>query len=405
MTTVGSMRIRAFRWTAALLGAVALGSGCAQITSFDARKEAAERWKLARAQVKARLAADQLAAGHVRDAAQEANEAIRLDPENPRLHVLRARVALAQGDAATAQALLNTVLSRREQDVDASLRAEAHYLAGVVAQQRLRWDEALVSFVRAVELDRFDVAYLVAVAQALLQSGKPHDALDTLVGREADFGFTPAYQAALAECYEQLGDWPAAAAAWRQVNADTDDAGIQSRLATTLHRAGRHAEAAGILETLVPDDAAPVAPDPQRPDAQQSALRLLLAECLLEDGQLDRARTQAGRVVRAEPRNLAAWLLLARAQAELGRHAEGLDSAERALRLDPDNRPALELAAALAFRVGNRSRAHALAQRLLALPGEEENEIARRIVVLTGSPVQPQVGLASPAGLQARDEP
>ena len=52
-------------------------AGCAQqTTQIEARKEATGRWNMARARVKAQLAADQLAAGNVTDASAEIEKAL-----------------------------------------------------------------------------------------------------------------------------------------------------------------------------------------------------------------------------------------------------------------------------------------------------------------------------------------
>jgi tetratricopeptide (TPR) repeat protein len=158
---------------------------------------------------------------------------------------------------------------------------------------------------------------------------------------------------------------------------------VQERLATALHHAGRFAEAAAILETLIKDeaDSPGTAAASVASGVNRVSLRLMLAECLLEDAQVERARTQAGRAVRDEPRNVAALLLLARIQTQMGRYADALETAERVLRIDAQRSAALELASALAWRVGNRNRAVLLARRLLSIEGQQDNPIAREILV------------------------
>jgi tetratricopeptide (TPR) repeat protein len=182
--------------------------GC-QAPQREAREQAAQRWNVARAEVKARLAADQFEAGNVRAAADELAEACRLAPDHPEFVPLRAQVLLAEGQTFAAHDLLERT------HADGKTQAEIDYWLGVVWQQQQRWEEALTAFRRASGLDPGEVGYLVAATQARLQLGRTAEALQTLTAAAERFGWTEAYQAALAECYEQLGDWPAAAATWQ----------------------------------------------------------------------------------------------------------------------------------------------------------------------------------------------
>ena len=190
------------RYGVVLATAVALLTlgGC-QATHQQATQQATGRWNAVRAQVKAKLAADQLKAGNVADAAGELAEAYRLNPTLAELAPLQARVHLANGDTHKAQQLLENAT------LEGPAQAEAEYLLGIVWQHQQRWDTALEHFTHASRLNPDEIAYFVAVVQALLQSAQTDQALHQLRSGQEKFAWTGAYQAAWAECHEQLGDW------------------------------------------------------------------------------------------------------------------------------------------------------------------------------------------------------
>lgn len=379
------------RFTLSILGPAALAAaltvGCnVPTTQFEARAQAQKRWNEARAQVKAQLAAEQLAAGNVADASSEVSKALSLSPDNTGLIVLRARTALASGDTATALNLLQHIPN------EDSYKAEIAYLLGVIWQQRLKWEDALDCFARAAEAEPSESAYFVAVVQALLQLGKPTEALEYLRGNEDRFGWTPAYHAALAECQEQLGRWSEAASAWRLVADSSSDPSVTERFATALHHAGRCGEAVPLLQSRL--DAGD--------ELSQEAVRRMLAECLLEEGKLDAARAQLVQLLDHEPRDGDALLLLARIHAEEGRYELALRTARRAIDACPTRFEPLELAAAVSFRLGQRSQAAAFARRAEALLPAHDSFVIHAILeplkresARSGSPAEPAAASAS----------
>jgi tetratricopeptide (TPR) repeat protein len=324
------------------------------------------------------LAADQLEAGNVADAASELAEAYCLNPTLAELVPLQARVHLANGDTHKAQQLLENAT------LEGPARAEVEYLLGIVWQHQQRWDTALEHFTHASRLDPDEIAYFVAVVQALLQSGQTDQALHRLRSVQEKFAWTGAYQAAWAECHEQLGDWNTAAAAWSKViGSNAADPGIRERLAMALYQAGRLSEATPIFEQLVNEAGPglqPVESDPA------DCLRLALADCLLEDGRIDAAHTHVAAVLRQDEGQVAAWRLLARVLVVQGRFEPALHAAQRALQIDPDNTQSLELAAALASRSGDQELAATLATRLLERHHDRGNHVARAILSATMAP-------------------
>ncbi len=344
----------------ALAAGVAV-TGC-QTTQPTAREQANERWSVARAEVKAQLAADQFASGNIDAAAGELNEAYRLHPENPDYVPLRARIWLAKGKIAEAEALLTgTTLPGRRQ-------AEIEYLLGVVRQQQQRWSDALDAYLRAAEIDNDAVEYVIAAAQTWLQLGQPQQALEYLGSVSAKFGWTTVYQTTLAECHEMRGDWSAAASAWQRVAyTQGADREVRRRLADALYRSNRYLEAIPTLVELV--DAA------DEPDHQT---RMMLAESYLAVGRNNDAQDQARAVLLAERDHTAALRLIARSLSAEGQYRAALRTAQQAMRHDTSDRHSLELVTALAWRVGERELATSTATRLLRV--DPQNAIAESVL-------------------------
>lgn len=340
-------------------------------TAKVSRQQAEQRWATAQADVKARLAADQLDAGNVQQAAAELSEARSLAPEDPGLKVLEARVLLADGRFAQAEHLLESAVG------DSARSAEARYLLGVIEQQRLHWDAALAHYLGAAGEDPDRVDYVAAAVQVLLQLGRAEDGLKLLAKYEDRVGWQSAWHASRAECFEQLGRWREAAGAWRRVSDARDQADIAERLALALFRSQQWRDAIPVLEQIV---------DGENAAAATSPLRLVLGECLLETGDSEAARRQVLTVLGNAPRDTSALRLLARILAVQGHYERGLAVAEQVLEIDPDDAIAAEYAAALAFKIGDMGSADHWARRL---DSAGDNPIAARI--LSGDGALPHV--------------
>lgn len=337
-----------------VLASLAAGAlpGCMGPLRHDAAKaEAQQRWNRVRADVKARLASEQLASGQLEKAGAAIGEARQLDPHNEALQLMQARALIGRGESAQAGQLLDAFAPGGPH------AAEVAYLRGVIAEQRLDWPAALDHFLSAIDHDPDDVANLTAAVQVLLQLGEARPALALLQMHEPQHGWRPAFQAAAAECHEQLGDWARAAAAWRQVVGDEADPAVRERLALALWRSGQWAQASELLRELIDD--------PER--EQPAALRVALAECYTRQNRPDEARDELNAVLRESPRNVPALVALARLLAQQGAFEQALHTAAACLALEPEHAGMLELAATLAHRLGWTDQAQVFARRVQAL--------------------------------------
>src|SRR3954454_17007337 len=82
---------------AALCG-LAATTGCAANHKKDQHQQAVARWNGARASVLASLAREQYNTGNFDKCRQTLAEATKLDPKNPDLHILAAKLATEQND-------------------------------------------------------------------------------------------------------------------------------------------------------------------------------------------------------------------------------------------------------------------------------------------------------------------
>ena len=114
------------------------GHFCSRIFRHSGSSESAKRqWNAARAGALAGLAKDQFESGSLDQARQSITEAIKLDPENARIRVLSAKLAIEQAQLEVAERELR--LARQFDPKN----PEADYLSGVVFQ---RWQKPDVAY-------------------------------------------------------------------------------------------------------------------------------------------------------------------------------------------------------------------------------------------------------------------
>src|SRR5688572_11736564 len=88
-----------------LVGLLLITTGCSgsKKKTKSQREEATLQWNRARASLLVSLASDQYNAGNIEKCKDTVTQALRMDPTNPRLHVLAAKVAIEQSELELAQ--------------------------------------------------------------------------------------------------------------------------------------------------------------------------------------------------------------------------------------------------------------------------------------------------------------
>src|SRR5690242_13946816 len=80
-----------------LSAAVGCNSATSQKPQKTGKQEMNEQWNAARAGVLGSLASEQFKGGNLPKARESADNALKLNPKNPNLHLLSAKIAMEQG--------------------------------------------------------------------------------------------------------------------------------------------------------------------------------------------------------------------------------------------------------------------------------------------------------------------
>ena len=226
------------------------------------------------------------------------------------LYHRRAEELLQQGDAKTAFAAAQEAKRHRPEDQALDeLLAQIHQHLGYQSAAAARWDEALLHWRSAVELD--------------------------------STSFRLAYNLALA--YEKLDSYNSAGETWREAlrrrprRADHPDALSDEQVARLWQRAAECYRKGGEFEEVGRTYQQAIKWAPENLD-----LRLALAESQIDDGRLQAARNELGRILERDPQHIPALLRLGEAYfrdegAPWYVKAQAKQYWEKALALEPKN--------------------------------------------------------------------
>src|SRR5437867_2865776 len=143
---------------AAALAILVSAGGC-QNGKERNTKAATARWNGTRANVLYSLAKDQFKAGNLEECRKTVNSALKLDPKNPALHILSARLAIEQGQLEAAE---RELADARKLAPNA---AEAYYLSGVIYQRWQKPQTAYEFYTAASDKAPGELAYVIARAE------------------------------------------------------------------------------------------------------------------------------------------------------------------------------------------------------------------------------------------------
>ena len=270
-------------------------NGLMEMTTPDSKKQATDRWRQVRSQLKLRLASDQFKVGHIEEAKKFVSEAIQLDPTGQPAYVLMTKIQLEQGETAQAVETLELAMTYGEES------AETNYLQGVLAERYGRFDEALTSYQRAFDLDPLNAHYLAATAETLVALDRAAEALTLVRSRWTDFEQNATLRALAGGVYTLLGRHEDAANAYAQAcRISPDDHTMRRQLANALFQAERYEEAAREYETLAASDNV------------SAGVLVGLGRCYLELNRPNDAKHILQQAVDKDPARAQAWHWLAR---------------------------------------------------------------------------------------------
>jgi tetratricopeptide (TPR) repeat protein len=237
-------------------------SGCSdfpplQLEHKQAKEVAQERWDRVRSGVKFQLAEQHYLAGRIDECISEARRAAALDPEGTAAHVLLAHALLEKGNVAAAAAVIEEAVAIQPEN------PRVIYLQGVLAERDQHYEEAIEFYRAAGELDPSLPDYVASEAECLVSAGRPQEAMDLLNSRREDFHNDPTVEILRAEVAKLLGDNETALDGLSTAMRTVSDSMVVSQdYGLLLERSGRGEEALAVLGPLYAkskDDMSPIA--------------------------------------------------------------------------------------------------------------------------------------------------
>ncbi|MFH1748065.1 MAG: tetratricopeptide repeat protein [Planctomycetota bacterium] len=325
-----------------------LVGGC-QTGGPTSKEQAQQSWNDQRAALKCELASAELQTGRVDKAVNLAREAVGLSPDQPGHAVLLARAYLARGDFAAARRVLQRIQKLHPEFGPAS------YLLGTICEREQHWKGAIESYGRAIEAEPDQIDYLIALAQAVAQTGDYAAARAVLDDRSENFEAEPAYHLAYAEICQRAADLPAACQAYERVlRLGIDDLGVRTSLGLCLYWMGRPAASLEYLNKVVREKGE-IAP----------AVMCAYTGALIKTGATGPAAEWLRRFTDQRPDVAQLWLLTAEVHSLLGELEVATSAVRRAVRLEGDSPDVLLIAATVYLRAGDVEAAEKAVQRVL----------------------------------------
>ena len=306
----------------AFLAIVFLVAGCSGSKKPTQKEAARQHWNQTRANVLLSLARDQYVTGNFEKSRQTTDEALVMDPKNPGLRLLSAKLAIEQGRLEQAEGELKIA---REV---APKNPEADYLSGVIYQ---RWQKPQLAhdyYKAAADKAPSELAYLMARAEMLVEMGEPSDALKLLEAKVVYFEHSATIRTAVGQLLVEQRRYKEAVDIFRQASIlATEDLTIREQMALAMFYAGQYREASDALNRLMKNDQY----------AQRGDLLAALGECQLQMGQYREARATLESATQRDNSSAGVWLSLAKAAMQLNDPKRAEVSLKKSLAIEPDS--------------------------------------------------------------------
>ncbi|MBT8485405.1 MAG: tetratricopeptide repeat protein [Phycisphaerales bacterium] len=315
------MKIRSILTLAAVAGLFAAG-GCNGPTKagLEARANAQERIADFGAEFTYDQARQEFEVGQFKRALRTIDQAIAARPTVGEFHVLRGRILLETGRLEAAAASFQTAAEQNE-----SL-AEAYYYQGIVHQRWNEDEQAFDAYARAFELERDNVQYLLASAEALVAFGQYAQAREKLEDRMVYFENNSAMRHLLAQIAVLEGDDERAAELYDEARVlDPEDAHLLEEHAWVQYDAHRFGPCLETIKQLKSTSTTP------RPDLDH-----LEARCLAMLDRSNEAYSKYINLSQDDPNNVSIWIEMGTLAWRLGDHRRMAECSQRTIELAPD---------------------------------------------------------------------
>ena len=321
----------------------------------------------------ARLANAQAQQNQLDKALASIETLVKMSPEQPYPHYLKALVLYKQGHLDDAITELQQVLKVAPDSVQAQL------LMGAVNYAQGNYGQAEMYLSNVMGMDQHNVEARKLLALTYFREGRSHQALDTLrpaiPGTASDAQLLAILQKAAAAPSGKPGSASSASA----TAAATVPSGPFAKAGQALV-SGNEGEAIRLLEqipkgdattearrnTLLvisyvrerrPDEAVKVAAAYAASNPKNSAAHLLYGTALVAADKRDQARTQYTQAYKLDPKNVAALLSLGSLDSIEGHYKDAIGQYQKVLKQDPKNAVAMTSLAKVAIRQGDKAEA------------------------------------------------
>ena len=288
-----------------------LSTGCHSTKQRSVQHKAQKDWERIRATFKLRLANEQFEQGYVFEAVATLQRAASIDPTNP---VYFRMLAQCYVETSSLKAARDAIRHAKSLGDDSP---ELAFLEGLLAERHLRHKEALRYYQKAAELDPENVDYLLAVAECLVNSGRPTEAKQFLNEHLQDAEGMEQLAMLRAQVHLLLDEPELAVEDFKSAESLLADApGMSEEFGLLLVRIGRYAEALALLQPLVESAARRKDKDVSTPPASRAAVRAL-ATCFNQLGTSEKAARLMEDHLSQSPDDGRAWWILAESQIRL----------------------------------------------------------------------------------------
>lgn len=295
-------------------------AGCNMRSKQQTKNKAAVHYTALRTAMLMEMARQEFEAGQLDVAQNKLDDAMAVNPIDPRVHLLGGRIALERGELERSFNMLT-----RANEL-APTMSEPLFFRGMVRQRWQKFDAAHDDYTAAFALAPDRSEYLLSAAEMLVQMGQLDDAVALLEEKRQYFDQNAAVRAALGSFYRMKGDRVAAADAFREASTlDPQDNRLLEERALAEAEAGRDEAAADSLERVLEREGYETRDD----------LRRMLATAQARTGKLREARSTLTLIAGSGRAETDDYVRLGEVAWRLGDVGATLDAASRVIAMSP----------------------------------------------------------------------
>jgi len=330
-------------------------------------READERWYRTKANIALSMSEQRFSTGQLELARQELAESLINDPEYPQLWLLAGRIELENSKLELAYNYLDRAVA-----LDDTL-AKPYYYQGIIRQSWQQYDMAQACYQQAYERDADNPAYLMAVAEMMVQQGLIQETITLLDEKTTYFDQNASIRALLAHVYRLSGDYEQARRWFKLASMlAPEDQKLQEELARSYMATGQHREAATVLRSLIDSPYAEGRPDLQR----------MLAKAYMHNDQVREAHGTYQELAQADRNHVEDWFQYGQLSLRIEEYAQALQAANRLINLVPDDHRGYTLAGMVWNKRGSLTRALTMFDRAVELAPDDTTPLILRGMAL-----------------------